>query len=141
MLGDWSSFSLNPAFWPSAVVGLLVLVAIRKLMRTEFYSKLFLSFKRTVKQLPVQNMGISKSRDSQAGTGKEECNAANCCQAPSSAAEAAGPGRRVTVLYATTTGKSQHFSRQLADKLSTIGLAAEIINAADIGSNIEVTQR
>jgi len=137
MLGDWSSFSLNPAFWPSAVVGLLVLVAIRKLMRTEFYSKLFLSFKRTVKQLPVQNMGISKSRDSQAGTGKEECNAANCCQAPSSAAEAAGPGRRVTVLYATTTGKSQHFSRQLADKLSTIGLAAEIINAADIGSNIE----
>jgi len=137
---------ISPAFWPTAAIGLVVFLIIKKLMQTQIYTNFFLKNKKVILKegsktltdpppLPTQNIIPTPSDPC-------ECKAAPtaCCKTTPDSAECSTGDkkeRNVTIIYGSTTGKSAFFSNKLASKLTKLGLSPNIINAADIGSNIE----
>ena len=120
----------------SAVIGLLVFVLVKLLYnKTGFY----LHFFTTRDQKQNKSSGEGRKYTGCEG-GKEN---GECCNKTSpgcidkSTGKLAGAGRKVSIVYGTTTGKSKLFSEQLALLLSQRGLSPQVLNCSEFGSNIE----
>jgi len=139
---------VSPAFWPTAVVGLVVFFLIKKLMQTELYTKFLIKSQKVqpqanLKTVPTPTPPKPILAQPTPSTSPSECECksspTSCCKSnsPSTCSTTEKPKRNVTIIYGSTTGKSAYFSTKLASKLDRLGLAANVLNAADIGSNIE----
>jgi len=139
---------ISPAFWPTAAIGLAVFFFIKKLMQTKIYTNFFLKNKTVIlteksKPPPVSVPSnhdcdcVDQSSKSNSCESKEL--PTTCCKTspvPVVCSEKEAE-KNFTIIYGSTTGKSAYFSTKLAAKLGKAGITPSIINAADIGSNIE----
>jgi len=136
---------ISPAFWPTALVGLVVFFIIKKLMQKELYASLIVKPTTEVKTpsnttLPPKKQDISAPVEPLPSSSCE-CKSSpdSCCKSTSNASctDSVKPKRNITIIYGSTTGKSTYFSNKLAVKLGKLGLEAKVLNAADLGSTIE----
>jgi len=139
---------ISPAFWPTAAIGLAVFFFIKKLMQTRIYTNFFLKNKNVIHKetpdfpkvpLPSHQGGSYQSLRSESSCESTE-SPSSCCKSSSSSITTCTKApikRNLTIIYGSTTGKSAYFSNKLALKLREVGLTPTIINAADLGSNIE----
>jgi len=132
---------ISPAFWPTAAIGLVVFFIIKKLMQTQIYTNFFLKNKKVILTEKSKTSEVKSDKVTNPSSDASECKASqtSCCKSSPDSADCSieEKGRNVTIIYGSTTGKSAYFSSKLADKLAKLGLSPNIINAADIGSNIE----
>jgi len=139
---------ISPAFWPTAAIGLAVFFIIKKLMQTKIYTNFFLKNKNVIltEKSDPHKAPLPSSRGSSDQSSKSVSSCENnespttCCKStssPNSSCFKEETKRKLTIIYGSTTGKSAYFSNKLALKLGEVGLTPTIINAADIGSNIE----
>ena len=124
----------------SAVIGLVVFVLVRLLYnRTGFYLHCL-----TRDQKPKQSRSSGERRNySECDGGQQNGECCNKTPASSTIDKSSGDvggavtGRKVSIVYGTTTGKSKLFSEQLALLLSQRGLTPQVLNCSEFGSNIE----
>lgn len=122
-------------YWFSVAVGFIVFFIIKK----HFGGGATL-FKR-ISSAPV----IEKSPE-------VECESQNCCKTSNNPKQQTNGScnggnidqthqkninEKIVIVFGTTTGKSELFSRQLVTKLQLQGCWTEIMNASEFGSNIE----
>jgi len=138
---------ISPAFWPTAAIGLAVFFFIKKLMQTKIYTNFFLKNKTVILTEKSKPPPVSSNHDcdcvQQSSKPSNSCESkellTTCCKTspvPSVCSEKESE-KNFTIIYGSTTGKSAYFSTKLAAKLGKAGITPTIINAADIGSNIE----
>ena len=127
----------------SAVIGLVVFVLARLLYNnTGFYLHFVTRDQKQTKSSGErrnysecdggqENGGCCKKTSPGSGTGS------GCIDKSSGELGGAGAGRKVSIVYGTTTGKSKLFSEQLALLLRQRGLTPQVLNCSEFGSNIE----
>ena len=130
-------------YWFSITVGFVVFFLIKK-----FYKNYYLDDVTT--QVKIQSLKVVND--------VEPCDSQQCCKisSPSSCTTsqtkqqdqkreengidqtaASDKNEKVVIVYGTTTGKSELFSKQLESQLIKAGCDTVVINASEFGSNIE----
>ena len=128
-------------YWFSITIGFVVFFLVKK-----FYKNYYLEEETTAIQ--IQSPKVLNNA--------EPCDSQNCCKISSSSSCSTSPkkqqdqGReqgidqtvranseKIVIVYGTTTGKSELFSKQLESQLIKSGCDTEVINASEFGSNIE----
>lgn len=128
-------------YWFSITIGFIVFFLVKK-----FYKNYYLEEETTAIQ--IQSPKVLNNA--------EPCDSQNCCKISSSSSCSTNPtkqqdqGRehsidqtvranseKIVIVYGTTTGKSELFSKQLESQLIKSGCDTEVINASEFGSNIE----
>lgn len=128
-------------YWFSITIGFFVFFVIKK-----FYKNYYLEEETTAVQ--IQSPKVVNNT--------EPCDSKNCCKisSPTSCTTSlkkqqdqrrendidqtlSGKNEKIVIVYGTTTGKSELFSKQLESQLIKLGCDTVIINASDFGSNIE----
>ena len=127
------------AYWFEIVVGLAVFFFVKKWFSFKSAKKIIneVSKKKTPKEAESKSKSSSCDKDicckSTSPPDKPEPGCKNIdktnCQLSSE--------EKVTIVYGTTTGTSELFSKQLASKIILKGYKTEIFNASQFGSNIE----
>jgi len=136
---------ISPAFWPTALVGLAVFLIIKKLMQTQMYTSLLIKSRQTEPKVAKSKVPANPSPcDLVSQSPKSDCeckqNPNSCCKTKSAKTSVLSDEkslRKVTIIYGSTTGKSAYFSNKLSSKLSGLGLSSSVLNAAELGKNIE----
>jgi len=136
---------LIEVYWSSIAVGFVVFVIVKI-----FYKSLF----------PKSDLKTEKSTVKTSSDELSSCDPTNCCRSgenlkKSNGFVAAGgesdsiscktidktcsqnDTEKVVIIYGTTTGKSELFSKQLSSKLKLRDCETQLINASTFGSNIE----
>ena len=121
------SLSVSTEALTSAVLGLLVFVLVKWIYsKAGFYLRLV---SRDKKKEVKRREEFSCESGARAG---------ECCKATSSPAiDKSVEGRKVSIVYGTTTGRAKLFSDQLALLLRGRGLSPQVTNCSEFGSNIE----
>jgi len=139
---------LSPAFWPTVAIGLAVFLIVKKLLKTNIYSNFFLEARRVQHKEKDLKDSSAVSKDVQSIT-NEFCSSSSDCktnkQLSTSCCKSAtvnnlvseNSKRNVTLVFGTTTGKSEHFANLLCSKLEKLGFCPNVMNAASLGSKIE----
>lgn len=128
-------------YWVSITIGFLVFFVFKK-----FYKKYHLEEVTTSVQIKSQKV-VNDS---------EPCDSQNCCKVSSPTSCTTSQNKqqdqrrencidqtvtdkneKVVIVYGTTTGKSEHFSKQVEYQLIKAGCDTQVINASEFGSNIE----
>ena len=128
-------------YWFSITIGFIIFFVLKK-----FYKNYHLEEVAT----PVQIQSQKVVNDS------EPCDSQNCCKVSSPPSRtnsqnkqqnqrrencidqtAIDKNEKVVIVYGTTTGKSELFSKQLESQLIKSGCDTQVINASEFGSNIE----
>ena len=121
----------------SLVIGLLVFVLVKLLYgNAGFYLRLV---SRERKREKTRREKEEEFKCDGGVKNEECCNKTASCSIDKSAetVELRGEGRKVSIVYGTTTGKSKLFSDQLAEVLRQRGAEPQVSNCSEFGSNIE----
>jgi len=124
-------------------LGILVFIIVRKLLKSGFYPSIFVGSKVDKEvSLPSVLSLISSSKilpkkndEAEESCCKEKSGGGGCNSTCLEDKECTS--RKVTIIYGTTTGKSSILASQLKDKLTGQELKVDLINAAELGKDID----